>query len=89
MEVVKTFTVRLGEEEAKKLEILKVQIGKNTDNGAIKHLLRGFESLNARYVNEINEKTKVQAELSELKQRAGMFIESFESLKKVVSKPAK
>jgi len=82
--VVKTFTIRLEEEEAEKLESLKKLVHQNTDNGAIKHLLRNFEELNKRYVAEMNAKSEAQRRYHTLKKNVEVYFESFDEIKKVL-----
>lgn len=86
--VVKTFTVRLEEEEAEKLESLKKLVQQNTDNGAIKHLLRNFGELNKRYVAEMNAKSEAQRRYNTLKKNVEVYFESFDEIKKVLNENA-
>lgn len=83
--VVKTFTIRLEEEEAEKLEALKKLVQQNTDNGAIKHLLRNFGELNKRYVAEMNAKSEAQNRYNTLKQNVELYFSSFDEIKKTLS----
>lgn len=83
--VVKTFTIRLEEEEAEKLEALKKLVQQNTDNGAIKHLLRNFGELNKRYVAEMNAKSEAQNRYNTLKKNVEVYFESFDQIKKVLN----
>lgn len=81
MIIVKQFTLRLEEAEASRMDALKKLTGRSTDNGAIKHLIRSFEELNKRYLNEQAEKNTIIKEHEALQKKVNTFLSSFEDLK--------
>lgn len=81
MEVVKQFTLRLEEAEASRMDALKKLTGRSPDNGAIKHLIRNFEELNKRFLNEQKEKNDIRYKYDALQKKVNTFLSSFEDLK--------
>jgi len=84
MAVVRQFVLRLEEAEDSKMEALKKITCLNTDTGAIKHLIRNFEGLNNRYLEEMRKKNEIEAKYQELKKQIAMMFFASDEIKRIL-----
>lgn len=78
-------TLRLTEEEKRKVEALKKLTGQKTDSGVIKEVINHYEELQKRYLIEISKREKAENQFSELKQKVSIYISTFQEIKNMIN----
>ena len=80
------FTLRITEEESKKIESLKKLLDLNTDSAVIRFLINHYENLLDNFEQKVELYDKLSDEYSDLESAVSAFVEAEEILKNAIKK---